>query len=326
MWIYILRRLLYAIPILIGVNLLTFFLFFIVNAPADMARVSLGEKHVTPKAIDNWIENHGYNKPLFLNTTQTGKYIFTDTLFFEKTWKLFLFDYGISDGGRDITQDISERFGPSLSIAIPALFFEVFLNIVLALIIVFFRRTFVEMTGVIVLVAMMSISALFYIITGQYLIGKLFNWVPISGYENGLFSFKFVILPIFVSVIASFGSGARWYRTLLLEEMNQDYIRTARAKGLSNVRVLFVHALKNAMIPILTGIVVLIPSLFMGSLLLESFFSIPGLGSYTIDAIAAQDFAVVRSMVFLGSFLYIIGLLLTDISYMLVDPRIRFNR
>ena len=121
------------------------------------------------------------------------------------------------------------------------------------------------------------------------------------------------------------GTGVRFYRTIFLEEVNQDYVRTARAKGLSEGVVLFKHALKNAMIPILTNVVLAIPFLFIGSLVMENFFSIPGLGSFTIDAINAQDFAVVRSMVYLGSVLYIVGLLLTDISYTLVDPRIRLG-
>jgi len=149
--------------------------------------------------------------------------------------------------------------------------------------------------------------------------------VPISGYDTGLNAIKFLILPVVISVVAGVGSGARWYRSLFLEEIEQDYVRTARAKGLTETQVLFKHVLKNAMIPILTGVVVILPLLFMGSLITESFFSIPGLGSYTIDAINSQDFAIVRAMVFLGSVLYIIGLLLTDISYTLVDPRVRLS-
>jgi peptide/nickel transport system permease protein len=136
---------------------------------------------------------------------------------------------------------------------------------------------------------------------------------------------KFLVLPVVVGVVSGIGINARWYRTIFLEEINRDYVRTARAKGLSELTVLFRHVLKNAMIPILTGVVVVIPSLFMGSLLMESFFAIPGLGSYTIDAIRAEDFAVVRAMVFLGSVLYIVGLLLTDISYTLVDPRVKLQ-
>jgi peptide/nickel transport system permease protein len=134
-----------------------------------------------------------------------------------------------------------------------------------------------------------------------------------------------VILPVIVGVIGGIGSGTRWYRTIFLEEINRDYVRTARAKGLSELRVLFKHVLKNAMIPILTGIVVVVPLLFLGSLIVESFFGIPGLGSYTIDAINSQDFAVVRAMVFIGSVLYIVGLILTDISYTVVDPRVRLE-
>jgi peptide/nickel transport system permease protein len=171
----------------------------------------------------------------------------------------------------------------------------------------------------------MSISALFYIIGGQFLVGKVMQLVPISGFAEGISALKFVILPVTIGVVAGIGAGSRWYRTLFLEEISKDYVRTARAKGLSEVRVLFKHVLKNAMIPILTGVVVVIPSLFMGSLILESFFGIPGLGSYTIDAIQAQDFAIVRAMVFLGSVLYIIGLVLTDLSYTFVDPRVRLD-
>jgi peptide/nickel transport system permease protein len=189
----------------------------------------------------------------------------------------------------------------------------------------FFRATVLDLTGVVLCVALMSISTLFYIIGGQYLLSKLWHLVPISGYEGGLDAVKFVILPVIIGVIGGVGAGSRWYRTLFLEEMGRDYVRTARAKGLAESTVLFRHVLKNAMIPILTGVVVVIPLLFMGSLIMESFFGIPGLGSYTIDAIQAQDFAVVRSMVFIGSVLYIVGLLLTDISYTWVDPRVRLN-
>ncbi|WP_300493140.1 ABC transporter permease, partial [uncultured Methylophaga sp.] len=171
----------------------------------------------------------------------------------------------------------------------------------------------------------MSFSSLFYFIAGQFLIGKVMQLVPISGFGEGLNTLKFLLLPVAIGIISGIGSGSRWYRTLFLEEISKDYVRTARAKGLSEIRVLFQHVLKNAMIPILTGAVVVIPTLFMGSLILESFFGIPGLGSYTIDAIHAQDFAIVRAMVFLGSVLYILGLLLTDISYTFVDPRVRMD-
>ena len=322
---YILRRLLYAIPILIGVNLLTFMLFFVVNSPDDMARMHLGQKRVTEEAIQTWKSERGYDRPLLYNAEADGLASLTDTILFQKSVKLFVFQFGSSDDGRDIGYDISQRMWPSLAIALPVLLIGLAFNISYALFIVFFRATYVDLGSVVLLVAMMSISGLFYIIGGQFLIGKLWHLVPISGYGEGVDTIRFLILPVLIGVISGIGSSTRWYRTIFLEEVSKDYVRTARAKGLPETLVFFRHILRNALIPILTGVVVVIPLLFMGSLLTESFFGIPGLGSYTIDAINAQDFAVVRSMVFIGSVLYIVGLIMTDISYTLVDPRIRFE-
>jgi peptide/nickel transport system permease protein len=316
---------LYAIPILVGVNLITFALFFIVNTPDDMARMQLGVKRVTPDAIEKWKAERGYDKPLLWNAGGRGIAKATDTIFFEKSVKLFAFDFGAAEDKRDIAQEIRSRMGPSLALAIPALLVGLAVNITFAMLMAFFRATYLDFWGVVLCVAMMSVSALFYIIGGQYVASKLWHLVPISGYAGGLDAAKFVVLPMLISVVAGIGSGGRWYRTLFLEEMGRDYVRTARAKGLAESAVLFRHVLKNAMIPILTGVVAVIPLLFLGSLLSESFFGIPGLGSYTIDAIQAQDFAVVRSMVFIGSVLYIVGLLLTDVSYTLADPRIRLE-
>jgi peptide/nickel transport system permease protein len=210
-------------------------------------------------------------------------------------------------------------------VALPVFVLGLLAAVSFALLLVYFRATYLDFGGVVLCVAMMSVSGLFYIIGGQWLVAKMWHLVPISGYEEGLSAGKFVILPVIISIMAGMGSGARWYRTIFIEEYSRDYVRTARAKGLSERLILFRHVLRNALIPILTGVVVVIPTLFLGSLLVESFFSIPGLGSYTIDAIRAQDFAVVRAMVFIGSVLYIVGLLLTDISYTLVDPRIRLQ-
>ncbi len=322
---YILRRALYAIPILIGVNVITFVLFFVVNSPDDMARMHLGQKRVTPQAIESWKQERGYDRPLLYNHQVQGAARFTDTIFFEKSLKLFRFEFGASDSGRDIGYDISQRMWPSLAIAIPTLLVGLAINISFALLIAFFRATYIDFWGVVLCVIMMSISALFYIIGGQFLVGKLLQLVPISGFDTGLDAAKFLILPVIVGVIGGIGSGTRWYRTLFLEEVNKDYVRSARAKGMAETRVLFRHVLQNALIPILTGVVVILPLLFMGSLLVENFFGIPGLGSYTIEAIKRQDFAIVRAMVFLGSVLYILGLILTDISYTLVDPRVRLN-
>jgi peptide/nickel transport system permease protein len=322
---YLLRRLLYAIPILIGVNVLTFALFFVVNTPDDMARMQLGVKRVTPEAIADWKRERGYDKPLFVNSEAKGAGRFTDTIFFDKSVRLFVFDFGAADDGRDIGREIRDRMGPSLAIALPVFILGLAVYICVALLLVFFRHTAFDLAGVIACVVLMSISAMFYIIGGQYLVSKIWRLAPISGFAEGPPMVPFLILPVLIGVISGIGASARWYRTIFLEEMDKEYVRTARAKGLSELRVLFGHVLRNALIPILTGVVVVIPSLFLGSLLYESFFGIPGLGSYTIDAINAQDFAVVRAMVFLGSVLYIVGLVLTDLSYALVDPRVKFS-
>ena len=322
---YILKRLVYIIPILIGVNLLTFALFFVVNSPDEIARLHLGNKRVTQEQIYAWNEERGYNNPLFYNNSEKGLDAIQKTIFYEKSLKLFLFDFGVSDSGRDIKYDIQQRMWPSLAIALPSLIVGVLINITFALFFVFFRSTYVDYFGVIICVALMSISSLFYIIGGQYLISKLLHLVPISGYAHGYDAVKFLILPVIISVIYGIGSGTRWYRSLFLEEIEKDYVKTAKSKGLSESSVLFKHVFKNALIPILTGIVVILPLLFLGSLIVESFFGIPGLGSYTIDAIQSQDFAIVRAMVFLGTILYIVGLILTDISYTLVDPRVRLK-
>ncbi|SDY20494.1 ABC transporter permease [Nitrosomonas sp. Nm33] len=322
---YIIRRILYAIPILVGVNLITFTLFFVVNTPDDMARMHLGIKHVTDEAIVKWKQEHGYDKPLLYNTEAEGVAKLTSTIFYEKSVAMFVFDFGHADDGRDIAYEIKSRILPSLAIALPVFLLGLLTYITFALIMVFFRMTYIDFWSVVLCVALMSISSLFYIIGGQFLVSKLWHLVPISGYGSGLDAGRFLLLPVIIGVVSSAGANVRWYRTIFLEEMNKEYVRTARAKGLPESIVLFRHVLKNALIPIFTGAVVVVPLLFLGSLITESFFGIPGLGSYTIEAINSQDFAVVRAMVFLGSLLYIVGLILTDISYTLVDPRIKLE-
>lgn len=438
---YIIRRSLYSIPILIGVNVITFLLFFFVNSPEDMARAHLGHKRVTPEQIDRWKRERSLDLPYFYNdgwrrigslpavspqnesefpTAGTGSYAMevetpeaekaaqrrtlriqcspperlvlpegfgaegkmvlppetstrrllfriapsksreelppslritfglespapthrvllefqgdiaflsrlTQTIFFQRSVKMLFFQYGKSDDGKDIGEEILQRIGPSLSITVPVFLLGLFLDIFFAMGVAFYRGTYVDYWGVILCVFLMSVSALFYILGGQVIFGKYLHLIPISGFDYGVHALKFIALPVVIAVIAGMGGSVRFYRTLFLEEINKDYVRTARAKGLPERSVLFVHTLKNAMIPILTGVVVSLPFLFVGSLLLESFFAIPGMGSFMLDAIQRQDFAVVQAMVSLGSFLYIVGLLLTDVSYTLVDPRVRLE-
>ncbi|NYT81222.1 ABC transporter permease [Alcaligenaceae bacterium] len=322
---YIIRRLLYGILILIGVNLLTFVLFFAVNTPDDMARLSIGGQRVSESAIERWKAERGYDRPLFVNTAAEGSRVWTDTIFYARSVPLLRFDFGFSDEGRDIGHEIASRMGPSLALALPTFILGLTISIAFSLLLVFFKGTRLDFAGVVLCVVLLSISGLFYIIAGQWLFAKVLRWVPYSGYIEGWSSMRFLVLPVAVGIISGLGAQARFYRTLFLEEAGKDYVRTARAKGLAERVVLFRHVLRNAMLPILTGTVSAIPLLFMGSLISESFFGIPGLGSYTIDAINAQDFSIVRAMVFLGSALYIVGLILADISYTLADPRVRFD-
>jgi len=323
---YIIRRLLYAVPIILGVNVLTAVLFFYVNSPDDMARKILGEKNVTAEAIEHWKADHGYDLPAFVNTAEPGAGKLTRTIFFQKSAPLLWLDFGRSDRNNiDIGREIKTRMWASLAISLPIFVLGTLFDLFLAMILAYYRGTRLDVWGVVAAVVLMSVSSLFYIIGGQYLLGKVLRLLPISGFDTGLYSVKFLVLPVVVGIVAGVGIAVRFYRTVFLEETSKDYIRTARAKGLDERSVLFRHALKNAMIPILTNVVVSIPFLFYGSLIMETFFAIPGLGSFTIDAIQAQDFAIVRSMVYLGSLLYIAGLVLTDISYTLVDPRVRLE-
>ncbi len=438
---YIIRRCLYAIPILVGVNVLVFMLFFFVNSPDDMARAHLGQKRVTPEQIDQWKREHSLDLPYFYNagwrrigslaaqtkentaefpTAGTGHYAliveapaaqktaqertlrlrsdqqdrlvapdgfdaagkmmlpasirsqqfpfrilssqtadttspqltltfgletpapahrvvlvyqddinllsrFTRTIFFQRSLQMLFFQYGKSDDGKNIGEEIFKRIGPSLTITLPVFLLGLMIDIVVSMLVAVYRGTYVDYWAIIVCVVLMSISGLFYIVGGQALFAKTLRLVPISGFDYGVHAVKFVFLPVLIAIVSGMGGSIRFNRTIFLEELNKEYVRTARAKGLPERNVLFVHTLKNAMLPILTSVVVSLPFLFAGSLLLESFFAIPGMGAFMIDAIQRQDFAVVQAMVSLGSFLYILGLLLTDISYTLVDPRVRLE-
>ena len=490
---YIIRRVLYAIPVLIGVNVITFLLFFYINTPENIARQHVG-KRPTPESIEKWIREHNYNLPLLYNAgwkriksagakgvpgTETkanlptngkgtyklivetpkskaeaaqrvlivrsvipspappppagsegppagqekkesdtpagkltlpgefsadgklelpaeiGTRIFefefdpgtvteghepviqvsftvkgsvaaplpnsipanapgkpkkppeispahrlalefldpniplgeriTQTLFWQHSVRMLYFQYGKSIDDKPIWDELAARAGPSLSIGIPTFFISLILTILFGMIIAFHRGTYVDTYARIACIFLMSISMMFYIIFFQVVLGKVLRVAPISGYAYGTESLAFIWLPIFISTIASIPGGVRFYRIVFLEEVNKDYIRTARAKGLSEGRVMFVHTLRNAMLPILTNVVVGLPLLYTGSLLLESFFAIPGMGSYMLNGIQAQDFAVVQACVCLGSFIYVVSLIFTDISYTMADPRVRLD-
>jgi len=324
---YLLRRLGYGIAVLVGVNLLTFFLFFSVNTPDDMARLNIGGKRVTQEQIEKWKTERGYDKPLYYDAAQAGSQKFTHTILWERSISLMLLDFGRSDARQavNIGHEVKVRMGVSLQLAVPLFVLQVIVSTAFALLLVFFRHTRIDFWGVVLCVLMLSISSLFYIIVGQYFFSRLLRLVPIGGYEPGLDAIKFLALPIVLSLLSRLGGEARLYRAMFLEEVGKDYVRTARAKGLSEPVVLFRHVLRNALIPIITSAGSYLPYVFLGSLVFESFFGIPGLGAFIIEAISGQDFAIVRTMVFLGAALYIASNVLIDIAYTWVDPRVRLS-
>jgi peptide/nickel transport system permease protein len=310
---YLIRRILYAIPILIGVSLLTFVLFYVSATPDQIARRNLSAKNPTRKQLDEWKHQHGYDKPLpqqFKNHMKA----------------LFLLEFGKSDAnGEDIWGRIKTGATPSFLVACLAFVTGLIAAICFAVGVAYFRGTYIDYWGTFLCVLLLSVVYVVYIIAGQYILGKILRYFPLAGYRSGIDAFRFVLLPMIVGVVSGIGGTTRLYRTFLLDQMNQDYVRTARAKGVGETAILFKHVLKNAAIPIVTNSVAAIPLLFTGSILLESFFSIPGLGNYLFDAITSQDFAVVRAMVFLGTILLIVGYILTDICYALLDPRVRLE-
>lgn len=318
---YVLRRLAYSVAVVLGVLFFLFVLFFAVTKPDDVARKALGEKAM-PEAIERWKVNHGYDKPLWPSLKHP-----TDNMLFLHFKKMLTFDFGKSDADdTPIVERLRRGIGPSLALTVPEFTLALGLSVLLSLFLAFFRETYLDKLGVFVCVLGMSVSILLYIIGAQFLLGKLLRWFPISGFDTSwALGPRFLVLPIIIGVMSAVGSDVRFYRTVFLEEINKDYVRTARAKGAGEARTMIAHVLRNALIPIVTNVVMAIPFLFTGSLLLEAFFGIPGLGAITVDAINGNDFSTLRAMVYIGSLLFIAGQILTDISYTLVDPRIRLN-
>ena len=317
---YVMRRLGYGLVTVLGVLLFLFLLFFTVTSPDDVARRALGDKAM-PEVIEQWKANHGYDKPLWPWQDPS------DNLLFSHFRRMLTFDFGRSDADdTPISQRIREGVGPSLSLTVPLFVVGLVLGVLLSLFVAFFRETYIDSMGVFLCVLAMSVSILLYIIGAQYLIAKLLRWFPISGYDPSPdVVMRFLALPILVGIVSGVGRDVRFFRTVFVEEAHRDYVRTARAKGAGEMRVMIHHVLRNGLIPILTQVVVAIPFLFTGALLLESFFGIPGLGSLTVDAIFGNDFATLRVMVYIGALLFVVGQILTDVSYALADPRVRLE-
>ena len=321
---YIIRRVLLGIPTVLGVLFLLFVLFFWVGQPRQIAQRALGEK-ATSEQIEKWIVDHGYNLPKFINGDARGVAVVTQTRLFQYYKAMLTFQFGRSDLDKiPITYKIRKGMGPSLALTVPTFVVGLTVAISLSLLVALFRGTYVDQSALVLCVIGMSIVYFVYIIGGQYYLGKVLRWYPISGWSAS-HMVHFLTLPWLVGIIAGIGEKVRFYRTVMVNEINRDYIRTARAKGVGDRSLLFVHLLKNAMIPILTGVVMAIPFLFTGSLLLESFFGIPGLGRLTVEAIQNHDFRTVSAMVYISALLYIFGNIMTDISYTFVDPRVKLS-
>lgn len=321
---YILRKVLMGIPTVLGVLFLLFALFFWMSSPEYMAKKVLGEK-ATETAINNWIKEKGYDKPRFVNTDAQGFEKLTDTLLCNYYKNMLSFNFGNSDYDNiAITKKLRHGVRPSLMLTVPIFFGGMLIAISISMLVAIFRGTYVDKMSLVMCVTGMSVVYFLYIMGAQFVFGKLLKWFPISGWSN-THRLHFLVLPIIVGIIAGIAGQIRFYRTIMVNEVNNDYIRTARAKGLGEAGILFGHLLKNAMIPILTSVVMAIPFLFMGSLLMESFFGIPGLGYLTVQAINNNDFSTVSAMVYISSLMFVVANILTDISYTFVDPRVRLK-
>ena len=308
---YLIRRILYAFPILLGVCFVVFFLFNI--AGGDPALMLVG-KSGTQEQITQIREQLGLNKSKPMQYVDTVKSAFT--LDFGRSWS----------SKQEIRKMIIERGKVSLSFTVPAFVISIFLSVIISLIVAYYRGKGIDIFIRFFCIAGISISSLAYILFFQHYFAFELRLFEISGYEYGFPNFlPYVSLPIMIWVTLSLGRDVRFFRTVILDEIYQDYVRTARAKGLREVHILLKHVLKNAMIPIITYTVLQIPFLILGGLLLESFFSIPGLGSMVLNALNSSDYPVIKAMTIVLSMLYIAFSLLTDVLYTIVDPRVNLK-
>jgi peptide/nickel transport system permease protein len=307
---YIIRRLLYTVPIVFGVLLITFVLFSVVGG--DVTDLLAG-KSASPQTRAEIRHEYGWDKPLIWSL---------DSQFVNHFKNAITFNFGKSWQDKErIIDKIKRGAGPSLSLTVPMFIGEIFITISLALIVAYLRGTWIDAIAVFLCVVGLSLPFLSFILAGQYFLAYKLDLFPIYFWPD-LSAPQYVALPVLIGVLAGLGGGVRFFRTVMLDEMRNDYVRTAFAKGLSARKVLFKHVLKNAMIPIITQTVLTIPFLFLGSLLLERFFGIPGLGYLTVDAIGSRDFQVINAITYIGALLFVVFNLITDICYALVDPRI----
>ncbi|APV50516.1 peptide ABC transporter permease [Betaproteobacteria bacterium GR16-43] len=309
---YVVRRLWQMIPTLAGVILLIFFLFNWVGG--DPAQVLAG-KISNPEQIANIRKQLGVDEPYWYQLWVFVKQVFT-------------FDFGRSwSTNEEVSRILLTRVGPTLTIMVPVLIIETTLAVTFAIMVAYVRGTLTDRMIMIVCTTAMSISFLVYIIVFQWLFGFILGWFPVQGWSESFWKnlSTYAPLPILLAVAVGLAPQLRLYRSFFLEEINQDYVRTARAKGLPEKKVMMKHVLRNALIPILTNIGIYLPSVFVGSFLLEVFFSIPGLGREIITAVNRSDFPVIKAVTVYLAMLTMIINLLVDVMYKFVDPRVSFK-
>jgi peptide/nickel transport system permease protein len=310
---YIIRRVLYLIPTLLGVALIFFVIFNVVGGNEKYLYNMLPQKARTVEQIEYYRHKYGLDKPLIFQYTDMVKQMVT-------------LDFGRSESRKLPVSKLIKRHVPySAALTFPAFFFEISLSLIISCLCAFYRGRFIDRFFTVFSVIGMSISMLVLIILGQNLLAYQWGLFPISGWQRGIGAIKYLILPWILWVTVSVGYDIRFFRTALLEEVHKDYVRTARAKGVNNRQIMFNHVLRNALIPILTSVVIQIPFLLTGSLLLERFFSIPGIGDLTIQAITSYDLPVLKAMIVIYTLFFVVFSLITDILYAVVDPRVRLS-
>ncbi len=309
---YVIRRLWQMIPTILGVILLIFFLFNWVGG--DPAQVLAG-KISNPEQIENIRKQLGVDQPYWYQLWVFVKQVFT-------------FDFGRSwSTNEEVSRILLTRVGPTLTIMVPVLLIETTLAVTFAIMVAYVRGTLTDRLIMIVCTVAMSISFLVYIIVFQWLFGFILGWFPVQGWSESFWKnlFTYAPLPIMLAVAVGLAPQLRLYRSFFLDEINQDYVRTARAKGVPEKTVMMKHVLRNAMIPILTNIGISLPGVFVGSFLLEVFFSIPGLGREIITAVNRSDFPVIKAVTVYLAVLTMVINLLVDVMYKYVDPRVSFK-
>lgn len=311
MWAFVLRRLIGGIPIVLGVTLITFLLLNVVGGDPAL---QMAGKNATEEDLAALRAEYGLDQPL------TSQYL-------DYLKQTVTFDFGKSFKTKEPVVDIiKERVGPSLSLTLPALIATTLLAIAIGLIAAAFRQRALDRGLMALAVTGMSISFLVYIVVGQYLLAFQLRAFQIHGYDAGWGErWQYLSLPIIVLIVVGLGYDTRFYRSVLVEEIGRDHVTTALAKGAGPTRVLTRHVLRNALIPIVTRVMISLPFLVTGSLLLESFFGIPGLGAQLLEAIESADFPVIRALTLLISVIFVLTTILNDVLYAVVDPRVRLE-